>query len=840
MGTAFFYFSISEPANVAVNIISTFTPFLLLFWLPGIFVMTILGWVAVTQIRRSAGKLYGMWLAILDGLLFPLLVLDFFIWYLCVISTLVFRNGSDVSGRIQFAAGGFVVSIIISALTDWLIIRCVWRVANKPVPAPVSPVQKPDHFWRWFAVAVFALISIPILISIVGLLAAIAIPNFVKGRQLAQENARHAAQVLAAQNISSGSTTNFYIGQTWFPQGDSIEITSVERNETRMIVKGHYHLVSQDNAQLALNITSTNKPNAADTADDDSQHNQISRGDGDFELMHFHLAPGLPHVSMYAGGHPFASLYFGTQAEADKESKLDLKNELNAPKVISVFPADGATNVDTRQELRIRFDQPMNPNVLGISWVSGGFLPDGQSRYVPDRNEFVIPVRLIPGQTNDLVAQSQVNGFGGFRTTNLTYAGNYRWHFTTRPAVVEPGAVKPRLVEISPDSGQSGVIGLSGSPIISLPTSAADTLPVLTLLEITFDQPMRSPDQSFPYLRKTGLSSMDMPALIPVFDYDPVAHRFTIPIVMPPDNDTKLILDGFYSTNGMASDPVVMRCQIGTNSYSGEQLNRVATAAKNPQLEQLLSSMKVARARLNSGIETVQGKTFYGDRGCFNWITASSATFRWQGTNQVYADISEIMNMRSFILGDDGKSCWLYADGQNGCRLDSTPATLVADIQTPVADAFALSKLTVAEAIAKGRLVYKGRTQLDGRACHRVQSWVVHQPQNEHEPVYAAKLEWWIDAETLLPLLVVSDTLYGCETFTFHYDKINQPLPDTAFQPPAFNGINARQDTFQLFKKAALAPGEKRFLNIKDGSNGEMSGRIGWSGPDGTTSSGLN
>ena len=34
---------------------------------------TILGWVAVVQIRRSGGKLHGMWLAVFNGLLFPLL-----------------------------------------------------------------------------------------------------------------------------------------------------------------------------------------------------------------------------------------------------------------------------------------------------------------------------------------------------------------------------------------------------------------------------------------------------------------------------------------------------------------------------------------------------------------------------------------------------------------------------------------------------------------------------------------------------------------------------------------------------------------------------------------------
>jgi hypothetical protein len=51
---------------------------------------------------------------------------------------------------------------------------------------------------------------------------------------------------------------------------------------------------------------------------------------------------------------------------------------------------------------------------------------------------------------------------------------------------------------------------------------------------------------------------------------------------------------------------------------------------------------------------------------------------------------------------------------------------------------------------------------------------------------------------------------------------------------------NFRKDAFKLFKLETPAPGEKRFLIIKDGSKGEMSGRLGRSDPDGTTSSGLN
>jgi tetratricopeptide (TPR) repeat protein len=310
-------FSRANQFNVLANLVLNVAPFSFLFGLPLLLVTTILGWVAVAQIRHSAGKLYGIWLAVFDGLFFPLLALDVVIggfWYLILI--VIFRDHLMIPGCALLALGAMVVA-------DFFIIRTVWRVVNRPAGAPTSPVLKPDHFWRWFAVVVLAMISIPILISIIGLLAAIAIPNFVKARQQAQENARHAAAILVGQNISFGSTTNFYVGQTNFPNGDVIEITSVVRNETQMVVKGRYNLVSHENAQLALYITSTNN---SSSPDDPEQSMQISKGSGDFELIHSHVFPGLPHVNMYpmGGGGPFAELYFGTKAEALEENKLNL------------------------------------------------------------------------------------------------------------------------------------------------------------------------------------------------------------------------------------------------------------------------------------------------------------------------------------------------------------------------------------------------------------------------------------------------------------------------------------------------------------------------------------
>jgi len=129
----------------------------------------------------------------------------------------------------------------------------------------------------------------------------------------------------AAENPQpSGDTAPaFYIGQTNFPFGDSIEISSVERDENHLTVKGQYQLVSADEASLWLNFTATNNdwvPNQADPP----QSRHISKGRGDFELSRSPLAPGLPHVSMYNNHHPFAGVYFGTQDEAAQARKLDL------------------------------------------------------------------------------------------------------------------------------------------------------------------------------------------------------------------------------------------------------------------------------------------------------------------------------------------------------------------------------------------------------------------------------------------------------------------------------------------------------------------------------------
>ncbi len=91
-----------------------------------------------------------------------------------------------------------IVLGLIPLIVITVIIYGIWRMAKKSKgPSTSPPMRKPDHFWRWFAVAVFAFISIPVIIAIIGLLAAIAIPNFVKARQ-------HSQQLAAQQGTEQG------------------------------------------------------------------------------------------------------------------------------------------------------------------------------------------------------------------------------------------------------------------------------------------------------------------------------------------------------------------------------------------------------------------------------------------------------------------------------------------------------------------------------------------------------------------------------------------------------------------------------------------------------------
>jgi hypothetical protein len=103
---------------------------------------TICGAVSLAQIRHSAGRLYGLGLAVFDLLLYPLLVLDVAIGFVvfAVMQYVASRSdGEHVQVILLLPMLG--ITFLICAAVDTLIFWLVWRAAR---PKPQDPM--PSRF----------------------------------------------------------------------------------------------------------------------------------------------------------------------------------------------------------------------------------------------------------------------------------------------------------------------------------------------------------------------------------------------------------------------------------------------------------------------------------------------------------------------------------------------------------------------------------------------------------------------------------------------------------------------------------------------------------------------
>jgi len=144
---------------------------------------TILGWIAVAQIRRSAGKLYGLGLAVFDGLLFPLLALDVAIWL--TVGNIWGHNPPQYGTWL----GKFLVEHdylpllllpVLCAVVDWFIIRAVWRAVNKQTTGGatnIPPVNAPAKKGWWPIAVTVGVHTVLLLVLTVVLL--FVVPRFV-------------------------------------------------------------------------------------------------------------------------------------------------------------------------------------------------------------------------------------------------------------------------------------------------------------------------------------------------------------------------------------------------------------------------------------------------------------------------------------------------------------------------------------------------------------------------------------------------------------------------------------------------------------------------------------
>jgi hypothetical protein len=197
------------------------SPMLLLLMVPAFlapFGTTILGVIALSQIRRSNGRIYGLGLALFDALFFPLILLGAFIGMLFGIFRL-----SPIEG--------FILSIPILVFIAWRISRSV----NKPIASSsvanavaAEPNQPRGVSWKWvLGIGVALMLMAVVIVIVITTYIAISRPAM---RREADQNRQSSASVVSGApfiaDYGQGTVELFALalhpstnGPSWLPNG---------------------------------------------------------------------------------------------------------------------------------------------------------------------------------------------------------------------------------------------------------------------------------------------------------------------------------------------------------------------------------------------------------------------------------------------------------------------------------------------------------------------------------------------------------------------------------------------------------------------------------------------
>ncbi len=120
-------------------------PFLDMAWIGGLG-STVLGWLAVSEIRRSEGQVRGLGLAVFDGVLFPLLIVNSVMVAACAKFTFPLENQRSLaiasSDWPLIVIGLGLLTFLLVVLVDFILVRAVWKYLNrscKNVEMPARP-----------------------------------------------------------------------------------------------------------------------------------------------------------------------------------------------------------------------------------------------------------------------------------------------------------------------------------------------------------------------------------------------------------------------------------------------------------------------------------------------------------------------------------------------------------------------------------------------------------------------------------------------------------------------------------------------------------------------------
>jgi len=497
----------------------------------------------------------------------------------------------------------------------------------------------------------------------------------------------------------------------------------------------------------------------------------------------------------------------------EHEAESAAKENPCFPKVVSVWPEDGAVEIEPVTELRIWFDQPMEPLKMRLTWEKGQCRRYRCMRYDEKKYEFTIGVEFEPGSSQKIFIGREKYRKRGFRGAKEQTEQAFSWSFKVK-GLTPSDTVKPKVESVSPAGG-------------------AQTAMVFEL-KVSFDQPMLPDQFNIAVIPKDktkdplGLRSGG--AFYDHISYNSNLRQFCIPLALPAGQNCSVELSGFVSAKGVTADTVVLNYTTAEIFYSDEMLQRFEKARQTNQLKSLLEKVGDTRSKLKSlseTVHTVRNSTLPG----LGELESEWAQFKMQDDRQFYGDVSQAVDLLLYA-GSDGKRCWFYSALANGQHSTMAMASFdeIEEKNVVMCDPFGLTKQAISEVLRKNNIEYVGTGMLEGRKSELVRMW----PAQHSRSGTALMNLWWIDAETYMPLQLVSDHQTGSWTRRFIYTTVNQKIDDSQFKPVFAEGTEQKEPQY------TTEGYDKRFMNVMDGSGGKMSVRWGRSGPAGSSGSGLS
>jgi hypothetical protein len=368
----------------------------------GIFTTTLLGWITVSQIRRSRGGLYGLGLAVFNGLVFPLLALDGVLIFLGLMGARVvaddFRhlNGS-LFRNLWDTSLWFLLMAAVLAWVNTKIVSRVWR-AVRPDGATKSAQTSG---WGRLMLYLSPLAAFAVLLAV-----------WSMGSPSDTRISDHRVSKTDSQTATQAADDSYPGDWIWEPNSDTLDRVPpifllrptafptnyvpfgmmgkdrylARRQTVKELIKTFW---SQKNSSLPIIFDTTLPDDKFDfivTSESHWSDHLESEVDQRFDLSE--------HIES-RDGRDVVVVTKATKPQSDLTDR-------QPPVVVETWPVSGAKDVAPGEaDIRVRFSKPMMDGSWSWSTAWENSAPEfiGTPHYEADGCTCVVKVKLEPGQT---------------------------------------------------------------------------------------------------------------------------------------------------------------------------------------------------------------------------------------------------------------------------------------------------------------------------------------------------------------------------------------------------------------------------------------------------------